>query len=332
MKGIRKRGNKWMVDVTVGGVRKTTTCATEEQAKLRHAELTAALLRGDISDVDSSKPSGWTLTRAYETTVLTRWKGTKSEVSSSRNGKLIKDFFGKDTKLDEIDTPWLDAFVQHCVAIGNSGGTINRKLAALSAMFSTAQERGGVRGKPKFPRQPEGKARMMFISREEEAAMLKTLASWGQDDLSDAIVVLIDTGFRLSELWGLEWADVDLTNRQITSWLNKRTDDPRTIPMTARVAEIMLKRHASPLSKPFPYNNQWIRGRWDRLRNYMGRMEDTQFVPHILRHTCASRLVQKDVSLPVVKQWMGHKSLQVTLRYSHLNPGQLQSAAAALEL
>jgi len=56
-----------------------------------------------------------------------------------------------------------------------------------------------------------------------------------------------------------------------------------------------------------------------------------QFVPHCLRHTCASRLVQREVNLKVVQQWMGQKSIQITLRYAHLTPSNLMDAVQILE-
>ncbi len=54
-------------------------------------------------------------------------------------------------------------------------------------------------------------------------------------------------------------------------------------------------------------------------------------VAHALRHTCASRLVQRGVGLKVVQQWMGHKRIEVTLRYAHLSPTSLLEAVKVLE-
>ena len=62
----------------------------------------------------------------------------------------------------------------------------------------------------------------------------------------------------------------------------------------------------------------------------MGLLEDDQFVPHMLRHTCASRLVSKGIQLPQVMLWMGHRNIQTTMRYSHLAPKDLDGAAKAL--
>ena len=59
--------------------------------------------------------------------------------------------------------------------------------------------------------------------------------------------------------------------------------------------------------------------------------DDPQFVVHMLRHTCASRLVQRGVPLAVVQKWMGHSNIQTTLRYAHLAPESLMVGKEALE-
>ena len=64
----------------------------------------------------------------------------------------------------------------------------------------------------------------------------------------------------------------------------------------------------------------------------MGLMGDRHFVPYVCRHTCASRMVQRGVALPVVMEWMGHKAMQMTMRYAHLAPANLQAAVIALSL
>jgi len=63
----------------------------------------------------------------------------------------------------------------------------------------------------------------------------------------------------------------------------------------------------------------------------MGLVRDDEFVLHALRHTCATRLVNKGVDLYVVKEWLGYSSIQVTERYAHLAPSKLVHAASILE-
>lgn len=66
------------------------------------------------------------------------------------------------------------------------------------------------------------------------------------------------------------------------------------------------------------------------MKALIGLAEDTQFVPYALRHTCCSRLVQRGVNLRVVQEWMGHKTITVTLRYAHLCPTNLLNAVNVL--
>jgi site-specific recombinase XerD len=63
----------------------------------------------------------------------------------------------------------------------------------------------------------------------------------------------------------------------------------------------------------------------------MGMEKEKEFVPHMLRHSCASRLVNAGIDLYVVKEWLGHSTIQITERYAHLDPKKLVHAANMLE-
>jgi integrase len=63
----------------------------------------------------------------------------------------------------------------------------------------------------------------------------------------------------------------------------------------------------------------------------MGLKDDKQFVPHALRHTCASRLAQGGMTIQKIQRWLGHKSLTQTMRYAHLTPADLVEGAGLLE-
>ncbi|WP_279626800.1 site-specific integrase [Stappia indica] len=74
-----------------------------------------------------------------------------------------------------------------------------------------------------------------------------------------------------------------------------------------------------------------LRGHWMKARKRAGLADGKHVVPHILRHTCASRLVQGKVDLRLVQEWMGHKTMQMTMRYAHLAPMDLEACLPALE-
>ena len=65
------------------------------------------------------------------------------------------------------------------------------------------------------------------------------------------------------------------------------------------------------------------------MRSNRAGLEDFTF--HDLRHTFASRLVMAGVDLPTVKELLGHKSIAMTLRYTHLSTDHKQRAVRALE-
>ena len=86
--------------------------------------------------------------------------------------------------------------------------------------------------------------------------------------------------------------------------------------------------NSSSEDRVFPFQTYWYRDHWDKLRNIL-KLDDAPW--HTLRHTTASRLVQRVVQLVVVKKIMGHKSIATTMRYTHLQPAKLVGAISLLE-
>lgn len=157
------------------------------------------------------------------------------------------------------------------------------------------------------------------------------MIQWNQPVVLEAITVLIDTGMRVGELLNLQIKDIDLRENIISIWQNKG-DLPRSVPMTQRVREIIAGRCSASRGLVF-YNltRETLRYYWDRARSAMGLDDDDQFVPHALRHTCATRLVQSGVSLYVVQKILGHSSIQVTEKYAHLSQRELKEAIRVLQ-
>ncbi len=326
--GIRQRGNSWLVDITINGTRRTATCSTHEEAQLTRAQLEVEL-RG--KQQDQAKATGWTLKQAYDTTADMRWANTKNEGKAKACAKEAMAFFGADQVMDGITTNEIDEYVKHLRKRGNSAATINRKLASLSAMFTDAVERGGCTKKPRIIRQPEPTHRVRYLSPEEELMLLSLMKQWQQPACYDAIVVLVDTGMRVGELLAMQVKDIDLRENIISIWQNKG-DLPRSVPMTQRVREIIEQRCGRSRGLVFfDLGRETLRYYWDRARSAMDLDEDDQFVPHSLRHTCATRLVQAGVSLFVVQKILGHSSITVTERYSHLSQRDLRSAIDVLQ-
>ncbi len=322
---IRLRGTRWQVDVAYKGLRRQEQAADEVAANRREGEILLEL-KDEIAGKESKR---WALGHAVDKTMALVWKGSASEQSAVKNATLMMAYFGKNTQIKEIDTDWVDRWVGSLEKLGNSGGTINRKLACLSKVLSVAIERGALEKKPRLDRKTEAEGRIRWISIEEEKTILGLLAQWEKHDHKDFMVLLLDTGCRPGEGYRLTSRDIDLTTGLVSFWETKN-GKPRSIPMTLRVREILQRRSENSV-RPFPFNDGWMRNQWDRVKAKLGFTEDTQFVPYCLRHTCASRLVQRGVPLAVIQKWMGHKTIQITLRYAHLAPADLLAGARALE-
>lgn len=339
-KGIRARGDSYFVDVSWQGCRKTGTVPMSQgldaaialRARL-DADLKTTSVQPSSTPTAPERGGAWTLGIAFDRTVEARWRGQKSCETAELNAGIAVDYFGRTRKLDTIDTDAIDGFVALLIRKGNADGTINRKLAALSTILRTAHDRGKLATLPKMPRRKESQGRIRFLIEDEETNALRILRQWDKLDEVDAFEVLIDTGVRFGELMRIDGTrDVSMAGKSpILSVWETKGDLPRSIPLTTRAAGVIQRRAITHKGKIFPYHDQWMRHTWDRMKDTMGLIEDEQFVIHALRHTFASRLVQRGVAIQVVQQLLGHKDIKMTMRYAHLSPSNLTAAIAVLE-
>lgn len=328
-KGIRLRGNSYFWDLTVKGQRVTGTCTTLAEAQTAREQAKKGLRKG-------SAPEPWILDKAFDK-AMDEWerKDSRSIRTIGINARDILQHFGPRTRVTEINRERIIGYVKTLESKGNSPATINRKLSVLSKMLETAVHEGILENVPKMPRMKEGKGRIRFITTDEERQLLELLNKWGKVDHADAVVVLLDTGMRTGELFKLEKQDVTFKRGKpvaVTLWITKNGNS-RTQPLTTRAAEVIAKRceGLKPADRIFPFDQWWLRATWDRARAALGLEDDEQFVPHVLRHTCASRLAQRGIPLPMIKEYLGHLSIQTTMRYAHLTTDSLKMAVNALE-
>lgn len=231
--------------------------------------------------------------------------------------------------LHDYDDALLDTLVKQFRAKDNSNATINRKLSALYKLLRKAERMGQISRLPTYLRLKERNGRVRFLSPEEEAALFAEIGRV-EPDFERLCIFLVDSGARVGEALGLKWTDVQGSNA--TFWITK-SGRSRTVPLTRRarraVAGPSRQAHAGPFSM-IGYQN--FRYHWNRARKAVGLAGDPQVVPHILRHTCASRLVQAGIDLRRVQSFLGHQTIQMTLRYAHLATDDLAQCAAALDL
>jgi len=271
------------------------------------------------------------LSEAIEQVYGERWKYNKDGRKSQRNAERILEFIG-DLPISKIDEDEVWLLIKKLEATGIGSATVNRYLAALKTVLRHHKQ-------PcdhiKLKKEKNGRIRV--LTKDEELQLVEILresAKCGKRsyylELADLVEVLVDTGMRLSEALRLEYKDVDFSSNLISIWINKG-DKPRSIPMTSRVRNILQERQPDKSTKPFDISIDEAERAWKWVRGKMKLQDDKEFVLHALRHTCASRLVNGGVDLYVVKEWLGHSSIQITERYAHLNPLKLVYAVEVLE-
>jgi integrase len=328
---VNPRGASFEVYVKRGERRWRLSAKTEAQGRAMEAEIAAALAAGREPDLEAikevSESGKKTLRQAVDLTIATKWRGTKSEAFATLNANLCARILGEGRPLDSISDDDIDTLVQTFQAQGNSDATINRKMSALRTVLDLAVRRKWIATAPELPHKKEGIGRIREFTAAEERAIISTTRSIGRDDEADLWAFLIDTGARVSEALGLTWQDVKAGR---VTFVDTKNGMSRTVPLTSRLREMMERRSACE-GGPFPMTYTNVRHAWDRVRVLLGKADDPLWIIHVLRHTCACRLVQRGVSLLVVKDWLGHKTVEMTLRYARLAPSNLDAAMLVLD-
>lgn len=266
-----------------------------------------------------------TLWEAFTLTLNLHWRGSKNEEGASGAFMATVKVLGPEFAVERIDNRVVTALIEGWKRDGQAGGTVNRKLAALSKVCKTAHAAGMTRTPPPtFPRLKEAPHRTRVVSPEELSAM-SGVSGAGFDRFWK---FLAETGLRVSEALALEWEDFDRSNPHRSVTIRKsKSGSPRTVPLTRAAAEALDEYQ----DKPWPFTQHSVNREWDAAREALGLDIDTEFVPHALRHTCATNLVKRGVPLAVVQRWLGHKTIAVTMRYAHVGDEQVFDAVKALE-
>lgn len=331
---VYKRGAKgvFYMNFTINGVRvfKSTGKFIKKEAKLVEA-LEKKKLMDEESMTPQERAAKTLLSEAIKQVYEGRWKSNKDGEFSHNRALRILELLG-DMPVGKIDQDKVEHLTRILDAKEIQVSTVNRYLAILKTILRHKRQVWDI---IKMRKERKGRIRVLTNEEEQQAVlMLKNGATNKRNkhfpDVSDLVVVLVDTGMRLGEALRQTYDDIDFEANLITIWINKG-DRPRSIPMTKRVRIILKERQAKSPIKPFDMSMFQAENAWKSVRKKMGLEKDTQFVLHALRHSCASRLVNKGVDLYVVKEWLGHSTIQVTEKYAHLAPGKLAHAANVLE-
>ena len=240
----------------------------------------------------------------------------------------LYSFFGKERQFGEITPVNIEGYKIHR-RVKVSGATVNRELALLKRMFNLAinwdlfLNVNPVR-KVKFFR--EFNTGLRVLSSEEEKSLIQNASPY----LQDLIRFAVNTGLRIGEIFSLRWSNVDLKKGLLTIF-SPKTEKLREVPINLETRKVLEASWLGKKNEVVFYNPETGKPFVDLKAGFglaCSKAGISGVTWHTLRHTFASRLVNRGVDIVTVKELLGHSSISVTMRYAHTN---IDSKRAAVE-
>lgn len=260
------------------------------------------------------------------------WKTTLTYKTTFN--KMVEHF--GNPMLSELSTKQLEEFIQ--VIIKKSSHAARKHLINIKAAFNKAVRDGYLLTNPastiKRIKPPEKLP--VFYSDDEFKKLIKKCTT---DDWKDIITFAVNTGMRQMEIITLRKRQINFTENHIildNQYSLTKSRKIRILPYNETVSEILTRRLKKKDIEAVvftrngePYSQDFLTHNFKKLRKKAGLNVKLNF--HSLRHTFASRLVQRGVSIYHVSKLLGHADVSTTQIYAHLRTEDLRSAVERLE-
>lgn len=236
-------------------------------------------------------------------------------------------------RIEDLDAEVILAFLDHLEGDrSNSARTRNARLAAVRSLFRYAslqlpEHAALIQRVLAIPQKRYLKPDVPFLTHPEVEALLAApdRNTWeGRRDLA-MLTLAVQTGLRVSELVGLNCADLTLGSGAYVRCRGKGRKE-RATPITKDTQAVLKawtrERAGGPDCPLFPARNgqRLSRGAVERrVAKYRPQAEETRptirrkrLTPHVLRHTNAMDLLQQGIDPVVIALWLGHEDVRTT--------------------
>ena len=223
-----------------------------------------------------------------------------------------------------------------CRGTQRNPATVVRYMAALSHAFTIAvKEWQWLDDSPmrKVTKPKESRGRVRFLSDDERARLLTACKESSSPYLYPVVVLALSTGMRQGEVMGLTWDDIDLARGRAILHETKN-GDRRAVHLSGHALEQVkelakVRRLDTKMLFPEkaragqkPQKPIDLRAPWEKA---LAKAEIENFHFHDLRHSAASYLAMNGATLAEIAEVLGHKTLAMVKRYSHLSDAHVSS-------
>lgn len=252
--------------------------------------------------------------------------------------------------LDQVETATLEDYVACLRAQGRAPASVARALVAVRSLHRFLAEEGGASTDPgraiDVPRVPRGLPKA--LSEEDVTTLIAAVTSSDPAGRRDRAIleVLYGTGLRISELVGLSLGDLDVEGGSLRAF--GKGSKERIVPLVGMAREAV-RDWLAPSGRGALEPERWKRrgdaeavflnarggrlsrqGAWGVVRRYGNRVGlGDRLTPHVLRHSCATHLLDHGADIRIVQELLGHASITTTQIYTMVSTERLRSAWAA---
>lgn len=302
----------------------------------RTKTMAEAILRKTLDEVSQAKINGGKVIKPiqfdkFAEEYLVYSQSVKKFYSSRRDRTSIRNlnevFSGKI--LTSITSKEIEKYKMERRLI-KKPATVNRELACLKNMFTKAIQWGYASFNPvkEIKLYKENNQRVRYLEPRERELLLACCGPY----LRPIVLTALHTGMRRSEILNLKWSDVDFSRYLITV-RDTKNSEVRYIPMNETLTET-LRNVTKNINSPYVFlknNGHPYKEFKESFTAVLKRAGIENLTFHDFRHDFASHLVMAGVDIKTVQELLGHKGLQMTLRYAHLSPAHKQDAVGKLE-
>ncbi|MCB2217441.1 MAG: site-specific integrase [Desulfobulbaceae bacterium] len=256
-------------------------------------------------------------------------------------------------RLDEIVLLDLQRIQKKMEAAGRAPRSISYIKSIVRQIYHYAIDQNLYSGEVPTARFLKGKSqkkfdnkRQRYLSPDQADELLAEIRKHSETTYRVALLSL-NSAMRFGEIAGLRWQHIDTDTRTILV-MDPKNDESRSVYMTDTIVQMFaqMKRGAPdtlvfPARQPKGYQGEQqqmksISKVFDRAVAALELNEGItdrrmKIVFHSLRHSCASWLVNAGVELPTIARILGHKSITMTMRYSHVDDETVAGAMAVLD-